>query len=65
VVQVNELDECLDTGSLTDLQLTHPLGNLTGVPAQAYHEGMAEFLILTSILVDSEDDGFLSSETSG
>lgn len=64
VVEVDNLDKRLNSGSLSDLLSAVSLGNLQGVSLNTGNESMTERVRLGTIIMGLDDDNLLTGETS-
>ena len=65
VVIVNDFDEWLEGGSSLDLLLAHSLGNLEWSSFDTSNESVWEGFSLLALIELLDDDGLLSSSSSG
>jgi len=65
MIQIHELEEGLDGGSLEDLLLAHGLGDLEWVSFNPAHQGVAEYSLFASFIVALYYDSLLPGESPG
>jgi hypothetical protein len=65
MVHVDILDEWFDLESSLNLFFRHILGNFSWISGDTSNKAVAELFVLLSIVIVSEDDGFLSSIFTG